>query len=139
MADAVNHPTHYTSHPSGVECLTITRHMNFDLGNAMKYVWRAALKGKETEDLKKSVFYILDEIAKIEGFNVNTGRQGKGSSKELTAATRSVLALPRTKRNGKSRAGLHARNRERPDVRHRNKSTGRKTNASADSYGQHYT
>lgn len=62
MTDAVNHPDHYTSHPSGIECLQITRWMNFNVGNAFKYCWRAPYKGKRFEDLKKAVFYIDDEI-----------------------------------------------------------------------------
>ena len=65
--DPVNHPTHYTSHPSGIECLTITRHMGFNLGNAVKYIWRADLKNNALEDLKKAEFYIKDEIKKREG------------------------------------------------------------------------
>jgi len=63
MHDQVNNPIHYTSHPSGVECLEITRHMGFNLGNVMKYIWRADLKGKNIEDLKKAAFYLQDEIA----------------------------------------------------------------------------
>lgn len=63
--DNVNHPKHYTSHPSGVECIEITEHMNFNLGNATKYVWRASLKGKEVEDLKKAIWYLEREIARI--------------------------------------------------------------------------
>ena len=62
--DPVNHPKHYTSHPSGVECITITRHMGFNLGNAIKYIWRADLKDNTLEDLHKAIFYINDEIAK---------------------------------------------------------------------------
>jgi len=60
--DPVNHPAHYTEHPSGVECITITRHMGFNLGNAFKYIWRADLKGNAIEDLEKAAFYINDEI-----------------------------------------------------------------------------
>jgi len=45
-----------------VECIQITRHMNFCLGNAMKYIWRAGLKGDAVEDLRKAVFYIQQEI-----------------------------------------------------------------------------
>jgi hypothetical protein len=63
MHDQVNSPLHYTSHPSGIECLEITRHMCFNLGNVIKYVWRADLKGKNIEDLKKAAFYLQDEIA----------------------------------------------------------------------------
>lgn len=62
--DNVNHPSHYTSHPSGVECIQITEHMGFCLGNAMKYIWRADLKGKDIEDLKKAAWYINREIEK---------------------------------------------------------------------------
>ncbi len=64
--DMVNRPPHYTAHPSGVECITITEHMGFNLGNAIKYVWRADLKDKALEDLKKAVWYIEREIAKRE-------------------------------------------------------------------------
>lgn len=60
--DAVNHPQHYVSHPSGVECITITEHMGFNLGNAMKYVWRADLKDDAVEDLRKAQWYIAREI-----------------------------------------------------------------------------
>lgn len=63
-ADMVNHPPHYTSHPSGVECIQITEHMGFNLGNALKYIWRADLKGSAIEDLEKAVFYINRELEK---------------------------------------------------------------------------
>ena len=65
MTDTVNNPKHYTSHPSGVECIEITEHMNFCLGNAVKYIWRANLKGKEIEDLRKARWYIDREIQRI--------------------------------------------------------------------------
>ncbi|NDD56088.1 DUF3310 domain-containing protein [bacterium] len=65
MNDVVNHPKHYTSHPSGIECIEITEHMNFCVGNAIKYLWRASLKGKEVEDLRKARWYIDREIARI--------------------------------------------------------------------------
>lgn len=64
LDNAVIQPKHYTSHPSGLECLDVTRHMNFNLGNAIKYIWRCDLKGKDIEDLKKAAFYINDEIVR---------------------------------------------------------------------------
>lgn len=64
--DPVNHPKHYTRHPSGVECIQITEHMGFLLGNAMKYIWRADLKNG-VEDLQKAVFYLNREINKRNG------------------------------------------------------------------------
>ena len=69
MSDVVNHPSHYTSDPSGVECITITRHRNFNVGNAFKYLWRAGLKddAKQVEDLRKAIFYINDEIERLNG------------------------------------------------------------------------
>ena len=65
MNDNVNHPKHYTEHPSGVECIEITEHMNFCVGNAIKYLWRAGLKGEQVEDLRKARWYIDREIARI--------------------------------------------------------------------------
>lgn len=64
--NAVDHPSHYTSHPSGVECIQVTRHMGFNLGNVVKYVWRADLKGNAVEDLRKARWYLDDEIARRE-------------------------------------------------------------------------
>ena len=64
--DNIEHPKHYTSHPSGIECIQITRHMGFNLGNAIKYIWRADLKNDAIEDLKKAVWYLQDEIKKRE-------------------------------------------------------------------------
>lgn len=61
--DVVNRPPHYLQHPSGVECIQITEHMGFSLGNAMKYLWRADYKNG-VEDLKKAVWYINREIEK---------------------------------------------------------------------------
>lgn len=63
--DPVNHPRHYNSHPSGIECIQITRHMNFCLGNAIKYIWRAGEKGNVVEDLEKAVWYINAEITRL--------------------------------------------------------------------------
>jgi hypothetical protein len=66
LDDPVNHPPHYTNHPSGVECITITEHFNFCVGNAVKYLWRAGLKGDAVEDLKKAAWYIDREIQRLE-------------------------------------------------------------------------
>lgn len=60
--DPVNHPAHYTSHPSGVECIQVTEHMGFNLGNAVKYIWRADEKGNALEDLKKAAWYVQREL-----------------------------------------------------------------------------
>ena len=65
MNDNVNHPKHYTQHPSGVECIEITEHFNFNIGNAVKYCWRAGLKGEQVEDLRKARWYIDREISRI--------------------------------------------------------------------------
>lgn len=72
--DKVNHPNWYTSHPSGIECINITEHYDFCIGNAIKYLWRSGLKQeegydnieKEIEDLKKSIWYINRKIKHLE-------------------------------------------------------------------------
>jgi hypothetical protein len=66
MHEKINHPQHYTSHKSGVECITVTEHMTFNLGNAVKYIWRADLKGNAVQDLKKAAWYIEREITRRE-------------------------------------------------------------------------
>lgn len=65
--DNVNHPKHYNSHPSGIECIKITEHMNFNIGNAVKYLWRADMKNG-LEDLKKAAWYLAREIERQEDF-----------------------------------------------------------------------
>ena len=72
--NSVNHPVHYNADPSGVECIDIVRHRNFNIGNAIKYLWRAGLKAsgligareKEIEDIKKAIWYLQDEVKRLE-------------------------------------------------------------------------
>lgn len=98
MSDSVNHPAHYTSDPSGVECIEITQYRDFCVGNAIKYLWRAGLKAsadksvlaKEIEDLEKAKWYIdrkikmlreggaaYDEKKKISADGLRDNKQGK--------------------------------------------------------------
>lgn len=71
--DNVNHPQHYCKHPSGIECIQITEHYDFCVGNAIKYLWRAGLKAeegmndtdKEIQDLEKAVWYINRKIENL--------------------------------------------------------------------------
>lgn len=77
MTDNVNHPNHYfwLKDKCGIEVIDITRHLDFDLGNAIKYILRAGHKQdasltdkqKEVEDLKKAIWYIKDKISILEG------------------------------------------------------------------------
>jgi len=62
MVDMVNHPPHYTGHPSGIECIWITRFMTFSAGNAFKYVFRSADKGDHQQDLRKALWYLEDAL-----------------------------------------------------------------------------
>lgn len=67
-------PNYYKSHPSGVECIQITEHYNYCIGNAIKYLWRNGLKveegmdtkEKQIEDLKKAIWYIRREIKNLD-------------------------------------------------------------------------
>jgi len=66
VIDKVNHPSHYNAHPSGIECITVTEHMNFNLGNAVKYIWRAGLKSEDAvTDLEKARWYVEREITRL--------------------------------------------------------------------------
>lgn len=86
MKSNVDHPEHYNSHPSGIECIEIARHYPFNVGNAIKYLWRAGLKKdmsmddveKEIEDLEKAIWYITDRISQLE--NENLSRRSKENS-----------------------------------------------------------
>lgn len=65
--DFVDFPPHYREHPSGIECIEVVEHMNFCLGNAVKYIWRAGSKhDSPIEDLKKAAWYLNREIERLE-------------------------------------------------------------------------
>lgn len=76
MKDKVNHPSHYTwlKEKCNIEVIDITRWLDFDIGNAVKYLLRAGYKSeegysnkeKEIEDLKKAIWYINDKIKQLE-------------------------------------------------------------------------
>jgi len=74
MSDPVNHPKHYTSHPSGIECIEITRHMNFNCGNAVKYLWRSGLKesNPSIQEIEKAIWYLKDEVKRLKNEQGNT-------------------------------------------------------------------
>lgn len=58
--DAVVHPKHYNNHESGVEAIELCRYLSFNMGNALKYLWRADHKGKGQEDRRKAGWYLMD-------------------------------------------------------------------------------
>lgn len=79
----VNHPKHYNSHPSGIECIDIVEHMSFNVGNAIKYLWRAGQKESALTDLKKAAWYINREIERKQTEYASTERlrsDGSGES-----------------------------------------------------------
>ena len=88
--DMVNNPPHYLDQASGIECIDIVRHRNYNIGNAIKYLWRAGLKNedKHIEDLKKAIFYINDEIKRLEAIN--------GTIKKDVESIRSSIYTPPT-------------------------------------------
>ena len=60
--DAVKKPRHYNSHPAGIECIDVVEHLTFNVGNAIKYLWRAGLKTPDAlTDLDKAAWYIARE------------------------------------------------------------------------------
>lgn len=62
MSNNVEHPAHYNEHPAGIECIDVIEHMSFNIGSAIKYLWRAGLKGDKIEDFKKAIWCINREI-----------------------------------------------------------------------------
>jgi len=69
--DSINHPSHYTWLPNGLEVIDLAEHLGFNRGNAVKYLARAGRKNPATEleDLKKAAWYLKREIARIETEN----------------------------------------------------------------------
>ena len=67
MPDNINHPLHYTSHPSGVECIDVAEWMSYNIGNVFKYCWRSGLKTENPlEDLRKAAWYLDREIERLQ-------------------------------------------------------------------------
>ena len=65
--ELINHPEHYNNHPSGIECIDVVEHMNFNLGNAVKYIWRAGHKSDDAKtDLRKALWYLERELKRLE-------------------------------------------------------------------------
>ena len=69
MNDNVNHPAHYEQN-GPFECIELTEHYDFCMGNAIKYVWRHNDKGKPVEDLSKALWYVQREIDRIGDRNI---------------------------------------------------------------------
>lgn len=65
--DPVHYPSHYRSHPSGIETIQITEHETFLRGNILKYVLRAPYKGNELEDMEKAAWYLARDIQRLKG------------------------------------------------------------------------
>lgn len=95
MFDEIARPRHYNIHPSGIECIQITEHMNFCLGNAIKYIWRAGEKESTTRltDLRKAHWYLTREIERLVDQEINNGsrhaiREEARSTPPTTGAAR---------------------------------------------------
>lgn len=79
MDNRVYSPGHYTwlKDKCGIEVIDITRHLDFNTGNAVKYLLRAGHKSeagmtdkeKTIQDLQKAVWYIHDRIKMLEDGN----------------------------------------------------------------------
>jgi hypothetical protein len=71
MSDPVNHPKHYSVHPSGIEAIEICEHFSFTVGNAIKYLWRAGQKGNALEDIKKALWYLERAVKAGDGYAIS--------------------------------------------------------------------
>lgn len=92
MTDMVNHPPHYSAHPSGIECIEITRDMTFDAGNAVKYVYRADHKNGR-QDIEKARWYLRDAIE--HGDVIHVGRNVQDWESRVSKVLRAEAELYR--------------------------------------------
>lgn len=65
LREEIDHPDHY-QHPTGIECIDVIEHMPFNIGTAVKHLWRCGQKWDDIGDLKKAVWYINRQIQKLE-------------------------------------------------------------------------
>ena len=108
--DPINHPSHYTAY-EGLEVIDLTEQLNFNRGNAVKYIARAGLKdpATELEDLAKAHWYIERELARVEKQQAKTANVSEGDgaverasdsglmpSDEALATLREKLTSPAT-------------------------------------------
>ena len=105
IKELVNHPDHYNMHPSGVECIDIIQHMNFCLGNAVKYIWRADLKNDAIQDLEKAIFYLNQEIQR----RTNETRDQEERSRDFDVSAN----IESNWTPGTKKSGAEADNKER--------------------------
>jgi hypothetical protein len=85
LSDNVDHPKHYKDVIPGIEAIDVTKHFNFCRGNAIKYIWRAAVKGNEVEDLQKAIWYLQCEL---ESLGVPRGDSASAVTKVVDDITR---------------------------------------------------
>lgn len=105
MTDPIHSPPHYTGLPSGVECIDVTEHFNFNRGNAIKYIWRAGRKSNEIEDLEKAAWYIRREVERLKRSSelvdgvrlatVHAPRAGMGTERCSKAVNRGIDEVTR--------------------------------------------
>jgi hypothetical protein len=64
IKEEVNHPEHYQG--NGIEVIDIidSFDLNFNLGNAIKYILRSDKKGFKKKDLSKAIWYLNRELEK---------------------------------------------------------------------------
>ena len=85
-SDVVNHSKHYTSNASGHECIEFAELLNFNRGNAFKYIFRHKSKGAPAQDLQKALWYIRDEI-KHKGRIVNPNEYRRRALRKILDST----------------------------------------------------
>ena len=115
MADNVNHPKHYTSHPSGVECIEITEHYSFCVGNAIKYLWRAGLKkdgtladiDKEIEDVQKAAWYVQRHLENLQKKKKQMAEEELDRKFDVAARVQVEAEAEQAKQNSSVKLVLH--------------------------------
>lgn len=109
MKDVIDHPAHYNAHPAGIECIDVVEELGFNVGNAMKYLWRQGLKGDRREDLEKARWYVSREIERLDK-NAEKTRLATAATRRTEGARKAAVTR---KRNQQRAARAKARKARR--------------------------
>ena len=98
MSDPVDHPDHYNAHPV-CEAIDLCEELTFNLGNAVKYLWRAGQKDDAAEDMKKALWYLRRETERLaqaqRDFDDDMENLPRDSTLRSVGVPQSVLKLAR--------------------------------------------
>jgi Protein of unknwon function (DUF3310) len=101
--EKINHPKHYNQHPANIECIEVVEHFSFNVGNAIKYLWRAGLKSSDpVEDIKKATWYCVREMDRLEKFR-KKAKKSRANVKKAKKSRANVKKAKKSRANAKKK------------------------------------